>query len=277
MAVVSLKNKVKSRSMLAGTPAFGFNPSSIAWMWYDAADTSTISVSGTAVTQWNNKGASGVNLTQGTAANRPTSGTTTLNGRNVISYDGGDVLLGTTPADWKFLHDGTNYLIGLVVKVTTSADPNADIHVFSNIRRAGADIAGRNLQAESRSTTVDRLRAYVANASATDYAVVQDSADNVWDQDNPVVYTELTDPDNATAADRIKSYFGTGSVIATNTKTNSVSSANPTYNMGIGATDDLAVGGITGYIAELIIVRGSSATEANRVIIRDYLKLKWGL
>ena len=275
MAVVSLKNKVKSRSMLAGTPAFGFNPSSIAWMWYDAADTSTISVSGTAVTQWNNKGASGVNLTQGTAANRPTSGTTTLNGRNVISYDGGDVLLGTTPADWKFLHDGTNYLLGFVAKAATVADPENDLQLLSNIRRADAGQIGRSIQHESRSTNVDMLRTYVANGTGS-FFVINQEANNVWDSDNPVVYTELTDPDNATAANRMYSYFGTGAAIQNNTQTNAVSTSNPGLNMGIGATDQ-ALQGITGYIAELVIIRGTDATETNRVALRDYLKLKWGL
>ncbi len=275
MAVVSLKNKVKSRSMLAGTPAFGFDPSSIAWMWYDAADTSTISVSGTAVTQWNNKGASGVNLTQGTAANRPTSGTTTLNGRNVISYDGGDVLLGTTPADWKFLHDGTNYVLGFVAKAATVADPENDLQLLSNIRRADAGQIGRSIQHESRSTNVDMLRTYVANGTGS-FFVINQEANNVWDSDNPVVYTELTDPDNATAANRMYSYFGTGAAIQNNTQTNAVSTSNPGLNMGIGATDQ-ALQGITGYIAELVIIRGTDATETNRVALRDYLKLKWGL
>jgi hypothetical protein len=261
--------------MLAGTPAFGFDPSSIAWMWYDAADTSTISVSGTAVTQWNNKGASGVNLTQGTAANRPTSGTTTLNGRNVISYDGGDVLLGTTPADWKFLHDGTNYVLGFVAKAATVADPENDLQLLSNIRRADAGQIGRSIQHESRSTNVDMLRTYVANGTGS-FFVINQEANNVWDSDNPVVYTELTDPDNATAANRMYSYFGTGAAIQNNTQTNAVSTSNPGLNMGIGATDQ-ALQGITGYIAELVIIRGTDATETNRVALRDYLKLKWGL
>ncbi len=274
MSIKSIKSGYRGISAKAGNVAI---PGDIAYIWYDAADTSTISVSTNAVTQWNDKGSAGFNLTQGTAANRPTSGVSTLNGLNIITFDGGDNLLNTTKANWKFMHDGTTYAIGMVVKVSTTADPNADIHVFSNIRRAGADVAGRNLQAESRDTTVDRLRAYVARASSVDYAVVQDSANSVWDHDNPVVYTEICDPDNATAADRIKSYFGTGSVIATNTSTQSVSTANPTWDMSFGGTDDLAVAGITGYLAEIIILKDDNANEENRVAMRNYLLNKWGL
>ena len=252
-------------------------PDGKASVWYDAADTSSISVSGTAVTQWNDKGSLGLNLTQGTAANRPTSGTTTLNGRNVIAFDGGDVLTNASLASWKFLHDGTQYVLGMVVRATNVADANNDTHVFSNIRRAGADRAGRNLQAESRSTTVDRLRVYVANASVTAYAVVQDSADNVWDHDQPVVYTELCDPDNATALNRIYSYFGNGAAIQTNTSLQAISTANPTDPMGVGGTDDLGTTGCTGYIAELVVMQSPYNTATDRTDLRNYLMTKWGL
>jgi len=256
-----------------GIPRF---PGNIAHVWYDAADTTTISLSGSAVTQWNDKGSAGLNLTQGTAANRPASGLNTLNSKNIINFDGNDVLTNSTLASWKFLHDGTTTLIGLVVKVSTAADPDNDIQVLSNIRRADASVAGRNLQAESRGATVDRLRAYIANASGSTYSVNQDSADGVWDHDNAVVYTEIADPDNGTAADRMKSYFGTGSAIATNTSSSAVSAANPTYSFSVGATDQ-AIQGVTGYIAELVIIQGAEATETNRVLLRDYLKTKWGL
>lgn len=252
-------------------------PDGKASVWYDAADTSSISVSGTAVTQWNDKGSLGLNLTQGTAGNRPTSGVTTLNGKNVITFDGGDVLLNATVASWKFLHDGTQYVLGMVVKATNVADADNDTQVFSNIRRAGAGDPGRNLQAESRSTTVDRLRVYVSNASNVNYAVNQDSANNVWDQDQPVVYTELCDPDNATAANRIYSYFGNGAAIQTNTETAAVSTANPSFSMGVGATDNLANTGVTGYIAELVIMQAPYNTATDRTDLRDYLMTKWGL
>jgi len=163
----------------------------------------------------------------------------------------------------------------VVVKVATVADPENDIHVFTNIRRAAADVAGRNLQSETRSTTVDGLRVYVSNGSGANYSVIQ-SSNNVFDTDNPVVYTELCDPNNGTAANRIYSYFGTGSAIQTNTQTAAVSTANPTNSMGIGATDQ-ATQGITGYIAEIVIMKSPYNTETDRVALRDYLKDKWGL
>jgi hypothetical protein len=54
--------------------------------WYDASDTSTISVSSTRVTQWDDKSGNAYNLTQATDALRPYSGTRTVNSLNAIDY-----------------------------------------------------------------------------------------------------------------------------------------------------------------------------------------------
>ncbi len=56
--------------------------------WYDASDTSTLVLSGSDVTQWNDKSANSNNIAQTNAARRPTSGGT-INGLNVVNFDGG--------------------------------------------------------------------------------------------------------------------------------------------------------------------------------------------
>jgi hypothetical protein len=57
-------------------------------VWLDAADTSTITESSGSVSQWNDKSGNGYNVTQGTGLNQPTTGSATINGLNVISFDG---------------------------------------------------------------------------------------------------------------------------------------------------------------------------------------------
>jgi hypothetical protein len=67
-----------------------FRPTLIAnlYLWLDASDLSTITDAGAgAVSQWNDKSGAGNNATQGTAANRPTTGTRSQNGKNVIDFD----------------------------------------------------------------------------------------------------------------------------------------------------------------------------------------------
>ena len=66
-----------------------FTPASISGLnfWYDAADTSTIIQVAGSVSQWNDK-ASGFNAVQGTGAAQPVTGTTTINGKNVLVFAG---------------------------------------------------------------------------------------------------------------------------------------------------------------------------------------------
>jgi len=52
--------------------------------WYDASDADTITESGGAVSQWDDKSGNGNDLTQPTAAQQLTTGSSTLNGLNVL-------------------------------------------------------------------------------------------------------------------------------------------------------------------------------------------------
>lgn len=57
-------------------------------LWLDAADASTITESGGAVSQWDDKSGNGYHVTQGTASLQPTTGVSTLNGKNIINFAG---------------------------------------------------------------------------------------------------------------------------------------------------------------------------------------------
>lgn len=67
--------------------------------WYDAADRATITDAGAgAVSAWTDKSGNGYTLTE--ATNRPTTGTRSQNGLNVIDFDGtNDKLSSSCPAD----------------------------------------------------------------------------------------------------------------------------------------------------------------------------------
>lgn len=55
-------------------------------LWLDANDTSTITLNGSTVSQWNDKSGNGRNAVQATAANQPTYSTAVLNGKNVLTW-----------------------------------------------------------------------------------------------------------------------------------------------------------------------------------------------
>jgi len=66
-------------------------------LWLDAADPTTITLSGSSVTQWDDKSGNGYNVTQGTAISRPTIATDPVTGLTVIDFDGSnDQLIRTT-------------------------------------------------------------------------------------------------------------------------------------------------------------------------------------
>jgi len=56
-------------------------------LWLDASDASTISDTGGAVDTWADKSGNGNDVTQSTEADKPTTGTRTLNGLNVLDFD----------------------------------------------------------------------------------------------------------------------------------------------------------------------------------------------
>lgn len=105
--------------------ASGFNPKSIAGLlgWYDAADSSTITIA-TGVSAWADKSGNGYTLRQSTANNQPATGTRTIGGKNALDFDGSnDVLsLGTTPPEY-LLNLASSRAITLFV-VTASDVPN---------------------------------------------------------------------------------------------------------------------------------------------------------
>lgn len=72
-----------------GVAAGGFSPLDLSpALWLDASDTSTITESGGAVSQWDDKSGNGYNLQQGTGTAQPATGTRTINSLNVIDFDG---------------------------------------------------------------------------------------------------------------------------------------------------------------------------------------------
>jgi hypothetical protein len=79
--------------------ATGFNPKSISGLqlWLDASDLSTVTQA-TGVSEWRDKSPTGSKWIQETGNNQPATGTQTINGKNVLVFDGSnDWLSAVTP------------------------------------------------------------------------------------------------------------------------------------------------------------------------------------
>lgn len=90
--------RIGSHSARAGVSRASFDPRSISGLqlWLDAADASTFTLSGSNVSQWNDKSGNARHVLQATSANQPTK--TTLGGKPVVSFDGVNDFLRTAAA-----------------------------------------------------------------------------------------------------------------------------------------------------------------------------------
>lgn len=100
----------------------GFQPTQLAGLglWLDAADTDTITDSVDFVSQWDDKSTNGRDATQFTMTNQPLTNTLTMNGLNVITFDGSNDFF---DFDGTFLA-GTDYTIFFVEQRSSSKSNN---------------------------------------------------------------------------------------------------------------------------------------------------------
>ncbi len=98
-------------------------------LWLDASDVSTITESGGLVSQWNDKSGNGNNATQGTGANQPTTGDTSQNGLNTLSFDGGDFLTASAIAS---IMDGSDKPASIFAVTTSQGTGSRVIWCFAD-------------------------------------------------------------------------------------------------------------------------------------------------
>ena len=86
---------LKNGMVITGEQKNNWTPAEITTaLWLDAADASTITESGGAVSQWDDKSGNGRNATQSTPSNQPIFSATGLNNKQSINFDGdGDNLI----------------------------------------------------------------------------------------------------------------------------------------------------------------------------------------
>lgn len=253
-----------------------FNPADLSpILWLDASDETTITESGGAVSQWDNKGSLG-NFTQGTASLQPTSGVTTRNSLNVVDFAGDFLTSADAASAYNDLHNGTQWICAAVVIGSYAAG------VFNYLM--GNNLGSNNQRGmfyllEDRGGVGDEIQfVNITNGNASDRPVLNKGDSLSFPRNNWNAISVFNDPDNATAADRSKLYLDGSSVGANNSQTGTPSTSNAAGALQIGSNGAGNItNALTGSLAEIVVVAGANATEENRGELETYLADKWGI
>lgn len=225
-----------------------FSPNQISGLalWLDASDTSTITQSAGAVSQWDDKSGNNYHATQGTGANQPTTNTRTINSRNVIDFDGNDFF--DLPAGLITILNSSNFDI-FVVAATDSTT------TFQHI------IGGRDISTADVRFGV--MAAYNSNtAQAMCNPIYTPSSKTVTKDTNQHVF-------GGTRTGAVVNSYYDGGALGGN-----AAAANVNMNvLRIGQTG-INTAYFDGRIAELVVYN-SSLSNANKNIVGNYLSSKW--
>lgn len=90
--------------------------------WYDAQDAASLVLSGSNVTQWNDKSGKGLNVVQATPAAQPTLAATGINGRPALQFSGAQVLQASLAAG-AFTSGLAYYFVTLIATTGQNTSP----------------------------------------------------------------------------------------------------------------------------------------------------------
>ena len=237
-------------------------------LWLDAADASTITLSGFDVTQWNDKSGNGLNCFQPTSANRPIIASSAQNGLNTIRFVDSDYLSSSGNITLT-----TEFTVFVVAKNRIRKD-------YNGLLRVGASA----LPANNESNLEIYWQAGTSNSGSGNIVTVGNRNINFkGDQTNdalPAVnnyYIHSTQASGTNLATRYQNgtiqvssqNFGTGVVVP--------SAANP-YHVGIGYphNGNAVAACLDGDICEIVVLDNVASTNT-RQLIEGYLAHKWGL
>lgn len=221
-----------------------------AFLWLDASDASTVTLSGGYVTNWTNKVSSGLySASQDTIGKRPTTGS--LNGKTTIDFDGTDDFLEITHNAALNIPAAQDFEIFTVVK--SDVQPNASV-IYAKGKYDQTDFLLYLWQG--------KYKAYVdvKNFGYNSGPDVNTNANLGWSRrqgNSAYLYNTIS---------------GTSS----QSGVSSASMVGNTHNVTIGAMKEGTLRFFDGDIAEIILVK-HALTMDERQRMEGYLAHKWGL
>lgn len=238
----------------------------------DAGKTTPATSNGDLVYVWADQSGNGYDVVQATSGNRPAYQTNVTAGKPALRFDGSsDRLTNATVANWKFLHDGTDWTAFVVFK-TTDSNPNAGLGLFGT--------NGTSSASHGIACFYDD-RAAVPRADRIAWSITKGSSGN------PIV--DFTTPDlsvtpqaatlaclnydngasNADAHIRVNGHSRKGA----ETGNTPHSSSNPTNGFDVGATGN----GTLVFKGDIycVLIYSTALSEANRLAVEEALMARY--
>jgi hypothetical protein len=238
-------------------------------VWLDASDTSTITDAGAgAVSSWLDKSNNGYTFINSTSAQRPTTGTRTVNSKNALDFDGSNdwLYFSGSASVFNYLHNATGGTMFMVLQPDGTGGPG--LLTTSN----GTTTVG--IWWYLRSSPADQNTAIVMGTN--NQFVSLENAGGTYATSTTVAFASKTDPSNGTAANRVTMYKNNGTPTGTFDQSQaSFSTSNAAYPLSIGAFP-LGTDNLNGLICEILIYN-SQLSDADIGTNMDYLKTKWGI
>ena len=234
-------------------------------LWLDASDSSTVTLSESEVTQWNDKSGNGLNCSQATSANRPIIASAAQNSLNTIRFVASDYLSASSNITLT-----TAYSVFIVAKnrirkdqnglfrIGAAALPASDVSNLEIYWQAGTANSGNIVSLVNRNIDI---KVVVANSALP-------AVNNYYIHSSQGSVTEFgTIYQNGTL--QVGTLTGSGSFVP--------SAANP-YHVGIGygGAGNAAQAALDGDICEIVVLN-TVASTTTRQLIEGYLAWKWGL
>jgi hypothetical protein len=260
--------------IVASSRPSGPSPLAGYYAWYDASDTTTISLNGNKVTEWRDKSANAKHLANNVDANRPDSGTRTINSKNAIDFNAANQsLFASTPADWTFINNSTGSTMFIVHRFDSLSPRNFMLNTGDNPET-------NNSMYFTALTTTGNVDHIVGRSTAVPNITILNRPGSGWAANTNYYSSVISDNSNATAANRSKVFINNGSALASNTYTGTPATGNPPRGLTVSAYFDQStstfVEGMNGLVGEVIIYQGVlSQTDVDTV--RTYLATKWGI
>lgn len=223
-------------------------------VWFDASDAASITSSGGAVSAWASQ-VGAYSAVQDAAAGKPTTGSTTINGLNVLAFDGGDVL-SCAAVDLSAADAVTVWVVGTVSgagdRIFAEHSPNFNSNVGWII-----------YSASTRQVVYGHHRTAVSSYATT--ATISTTAKLMVGVGDMTLATSeaLAYVDNTLS----------GSTVLNGN--NATPFASQTLFIGARLSGVTAVAGLIGNIAEIGVV-GRVITSDERAALRTYSQTKWG-